>query len=81
LESGFVEAALMSPPHIFTAAKKGFHKLMDVGAMVEMPGGGLSAMVKTVQERPAETRRVIRALQVAKDEVRTKPKPVSPIAK
>jgi ABC-type nitrate/sulfonate/bicarbonate transport system substrate-binding protein len=81
LESGFVEAALMSPPHIFTAAKKGFHKLLDVGAMVEMPGGGLTAMVKTVQERPAETRRVIRALQVAKDEVRTKPKPVSPIAK
>jgi ABC-type nitrate/sulfonate/bicarbonate transport system substrate-binding protein len=77
LESGFVEAALMSPPHIFAAAKKGFNKLMDVGAMVEMPGGGLTAMVKTIQERPAETRRVIRALQVAKDEVRkSKPKTV-----
>jgi ABC-type nitrate/sulfonate/bicarbonate transport system substrate-binding protein len=70
LESGFVDAALMSPPHIFAAAKKGFNKVMDVGAMVEMPGGGLTAMVKTVQERPAEVRRVIRALQVAKDEVR-----------
>jgi ABC-type nitrate/sulfonate/bicarbonate transport system substrate-binding protein len=77
LESGFVDAALMSPPHIFAAAKKGFNKLMDVGAMVEMPGGGLTAMVKTIQERPAETRRVIRALQVAKDEVRkSKPKTV-----
>ena len=42
LESGFVDAALMSPPHIFAAAKKGFNKLMDVGAMVEMPGGGLT---------------------------------------
>src|SRR5262245_12466693 len=70
LESGFVEAALMSPPHIFAAAKKGYHKLLDVGAMVEMPGGGLTAMVKTIQDRPAEVRRVIRALQVAKDEVR-----------
>lgn len=77
LESGFVEAALMSPPHIFAAAKKGFNKLLDVGAMVEMPGGGLTAMVKTIQDRPAETRRVIRALQVAKDEVRkSKPKTV-----
>src|SRR4249919_3256428 len=77
LESGFVEAALMSPPHIFAAAKKGFNKLMDVGAMVEMPGGGLTAMVKTIQERPAETKRTIRALQVAKDEVRkSKPKTV-----
>ena len=27
LESGFVDAALMSPPHIFAAAKKGFNKL------------------------------------------------------
>lgn len=77
LESGFVDAALMSPPHIFAAAKKGFHKLIDVGAMVEMPGGGLTAMVKTVQDRPAEARRVIRALQIAKDEVRkSKPKTV-----
>lgn len=70
LESGFVEAALLSPPHIFAAAKKNFQKLMDVGAMVEMPGGGLTAMVKTIQERPNETKRVIRALQFAKDEVR-----------
>lgn len=77
LESGFVEAALLSPPHIFSAAKKNFQKLMDVGAMVEMPGGGLTAMVKTIQERPSETKRVIRALQVAKDEVRkSKPKTV-----
>lgn len=77
LESGFVEAALLSPPHIFSAAKKNFQKLMDVGAMVEMPGGGLTAMVKTIQERPSETKRVVRALQVAKDEVRkSKPKTV-----
>jgi ABC-type nitrate/sulfonate/bicarbonate transport system substrate-binding protein len=77
LESGFIEAALMSPPHTFTAAKKGFLKLLDVGALVEMPGGGVTAMIKTIQDRPAEVRRVIRALQVAKDEVRkSKPRTV-----
>ncbi|HWH77761.1 MAG TPA: ABC transporter substrate-binding protein, partial [Candidatus Binatus sp.] len=77
LESGFVDAALMSPPHIFAAAKKNFNKILDVGAMVEMPGGGLTAMVKTIQERPAEVRRVIRALQIAKDDVRkSKPRTV-----
>jgi ABC-type nitrate/sulfonate/bicarbonate transport system substrate-binding protein len=77
LESGFVEAALLSPPHTFAAARKGYQKVMDVGAMVEMPGGGLTTMVKTMQERPAEVKRVIRALQVAKDEVRkSKPKTV-----
>jgi hypothetical protein len=45
--------------------------------MVEMPGGGLTAMAKTIQERPTEARRVIRALQIAKDEVRkSKPRTV-----
>ena len=77
VESGFVEAALLSPPHTFSAARKGFNKLLDVGAMVEMPGGGLTTMVKTIQSRPAEVKRVIHALQVAKDEVRkSKPKTV-----
>ena len=77
MESGFVEAALLSPPHTFSAARKGFNKLLDVGAMVEMPGGGLTTMVKTIQSKPAEVRRVIHALQLAKDEVRKfKPKTV-----
>lgn len=77
VESGFVEAALLSPPHTFSAARKGFNKLLDVGAMVEMPGGGLTTLIKTIQSRPAEVKRVIHALQVAKDEVRkSKPKTV-----
>jgi ABC-type nitrate/sulfonate/bicarbonate transport system substrate-binding protein len=77
LESGFVDAALLSPPVTFGAAKKGYAKIMDVGAMVEMPGGGLTSMIKTIQSRPAEVKRVIHALQVAKDEVRkSKPKTV-----
>jgi len=70
LESNFVEGALVSPPVTFNAFKKGFNKLLDVGAMVEMPGGGLTALIKTIQSRPAEVKRVIHALQSAKDEVR-----------
>ena len=82
LESNFVEAALLSPPHTFSAARKGFNKLLDVGAMVEMPGGGLTTLVKTIQARPAEVKRVIHALQVAKDEVRkSKPKTVELIVR
>ena len=77
LESSFVEAALLSPPHTFSAARKGFNKLLDVGAMVEMPGGGLTTLIKTIQSRPSEVKRVIHALQLAKDEVRkSKPKTV-----
>jgi len=70
LESGYVDGAMLSPPVTLAAQKKGFNKILDVGAMVEMPGGGLTALVKTIQERPAETKRVIRSLQLAKDEIR-----------
>src|SRR5499427_4492464 len=70
LESGYVDAALLSPPVTFGAQKKGFNKVLDVGAMVEMPGGGLTTLVKTIQERPVETKRVIRSLQLAKEEIK-----------
>jgi len=82
LESGYVDAALLSPPVTFGAQKKGFNKVLDVGAMVDMPGGGLTALVKTIQERPGDTKRVIRALQSAKDEIRkSKPKTLDLIVK
>jgi ABC-type nitrate/sulfonate/bicarbonate transport system substrate-binding protein len=82
LESGYVDAALLSPPVTFEARKKGFYKILDVGSMVDMPGGGLTALVKTIQERPSETKRVIRSLQQAKDEIRkSKPKTLDLIIK
>ncbi|HWH76842.1 MAG TPA: hypothetical protein VNT76_05700 [Candidatus Binatus sp.] len=82
LESGYVDAAVLSPPVTFGAQKRGFNKVLDVGAMVEMPGGGLTALAKTIQERPVETKRVIRSLQMAKEEIRkAKPKTVELIIK
>jgi ABC-type nitrate/sulfonate/bicarbonate transport system substrate-binding protein len=82
LESGYVDAAMLSPPVTFGAQKKGFYKVLDVGAMVDMPGGGLTALVKTIQERPAVTKQVIRSLQSAKDEIRkSKPKTLDLIVK
>jgi hypothetical protein len=35
---------------------------LDVGAMVEMPGGGLTSLIKTVQSKPVEVKRIIHAL-------------------
>lgn len=82
LESGYVDAALLSPPVTFGAQKKGFYKVLDVGAMVDMPGGGLTTLVKTIQERPSETKRVIRSLQQAKEEIKkSKPKTLDLIVK
>ena len=82
LESGYVDAALLSPPVTLGAQKKGFYKVLDVGGMVDMPGGGLTTLAKTIQERPAETKRVIRSLQQAKDEIRkSEPKTLDLIVK
>jgi ABC-type nitrate/sulfonate/bicarbonate transport systems, periplasmic components len=70
LESGYVDAAMLSPPVTLGAQKKGFYKVLDIGAMVDMPGGGLTTLARTIQERPVETKRVIRSLQQAKDEIK-----------
>ena len=66
LESGSVEAAQLNPPFLYYAKRKGFRDLLDVGSHVKMPLGGLTTMVSTIQNRSAEMRRLIRAIQIAK---------------
>jgi ABC-type nitrate/sulfonate/bicarbonate transport system substrate-binding protein len=66
LDSGNVEAALLNPPLLYYAKRKGFRELLDIGAHVKMPLGGLTTMVSTIQNKSAELRRLIRAMQVAK---------------
>jgi len=70
LESGFVDAASLNPPTVFFAQRKGFHRVLDIGSLVEMPGGGLTTLIKTITSKPDEVRKVIRALQTAKDVIR-----------
>ena len=70
LESGFLDAASLNPPLLFLAQRKGFRSLLDIGSMVEMPGGGLTALTKDIKGKPDEVKRVIRALQTAKDAIR-----------
>lgn len=69
LESKFLDAASLNPPFMFYAQRQGFRKILDVGALVEMPSGGLTTMLKTIRARPDEVKRVIRALQLAKKEM------------
>ncbi len=69
LEAGTVDAALLSPPMLYFAKKKGFRDLLDVGSRVKMPLGGLTVMVSTLRSRPDEVKRVIRSLQTAKQEI------------
>lgn len=66
LESGSIDAALLNPPLLYYAKKKGFRELLDIGSHVKMPLGGLTTLVSTIQNRPAEMRRLMRAMQLAK---------------
>src|SRR5207302_1937937 len=55
LESGTVDAALLSPPMLYFARKKGFRELLDVGSRVSMPLGG--AYNNRQSERRVDARR------------------------
>ena len=69
LESGVVDAALLSPPYDFYAKKKGFREVLNAGSYARMPFGGLTVMTSTLRGRADEVKKVIRALQVAKQEM------------
>jgi len=51
---------------MFVAQRRGFVRLLDIGSLVEMASGGLTAMTKTIRARSDEVKRIIRALQLGK---------------
>ena len=82
LETGSVDAAMFSPPFDFYAKKKKFREVLDVGSRVKMPLGGLTTMLSTIRNRPDEVKRVLRSMQLAKQEVlRSKEKATALILK
>src|SRR5262245_18467828 len=66
LESGTIEAAQLNSPLNYHAKKKGFRELLDISAHVQMPLGGLTASMNSIQNRTTELKRVLRSLQTAK---------------
>ena len=78
LETGVIDAALLSPPYDFYAKKKGFREVLNAGSYARMPFGGLTTMISTMRSRPDELKKVIRALQIAKQEmIKSKEKTVA----
>lgn len=69
LETGVIDAALMSPPYDFYAKKKGFREVLNAGSYARMPFGGLTVMTSTLRSRSDEVKKVMRAMQVAKQEM------------
>jgi ABC-type nitrate/sulfonate/bicarbonate transport system substrate-binding protein len=78
LETGVIDAALLSPPYDFYAKKKGFREVLNAGSYARMPFGGLTTMISTMRNRSDELKKVIRALQIAKQEmIKSKEKTVA----
>ena len=67
LESKAVDAATVDPPLLFLVLKKGFSRILDLGSVVEMPVGGLTTMMKTLNSKSDQVVRIIKSLQEAKD--------------
>jgi len=67
MEAKSVDAMIVDPPVLFVLLKRGFSKVLDLGANVEMPVGGLTTLTKTLSAKPDQVRRVIKALQEAKE--------------
>ena len=61
LESGLVDASLLSVPENIIAAQKGYHELIFLGDIVTFPQNGFGASVQRIQQQPDEVYRMVRA--------------------
>src|SRR4029434_2644524 len=61
LESGLVDASLLSVPENIIAAQKGYHELIFLGDIVTFPQNGFGTSVQRIQQQPDEVYRMVRA--------------------
>jgi ABC-type nitrate/sulfonate/bicarbonate transport system substrate-binding protein len=61
LESGVVDASVLSVPENIIAQEKGFRELLFFGDIIELPQTGIGASDKKIRENPDEVYRMIRA--------------------
>jgi NitT/TauT family transport system substrate-binding protein len=62
LESGAVDAALLSVPENIVARDRGFNELLFLGDAVEFAQAGLGTTEKRIKENPDEVYRIVRAM-------------------
>jgi NitT/TauT family transport system substrate-binding protein len=61
LESGVVEASLLSVPENIIAQEKGYNELLFLGDVIEFPQNGFGTSEKRIRENPEEIYRMVRA--------------------
>jgi NitT/TauT family transport system substrate-binding protein len=61
LESGVVDASLLSVPENIIAHERGYNELLFLGDVVEFPQNGFGTSEKRIRENPDEVYRMVRA--------------------
>lgn len=62
LDSGVVDASLLSVPENIIALEKGYNELIFLGDVVEFPQNGFGTSEKRIRENPDEVYRMVRAI-------------------
>jgi len=81
LLTGKLDAAIVPPPFNFEAESKGFVRLITAADVFETSVSGLAVHVDTLRDKPAQVKRMLRALLKAQNFIRSnKPESVRVIA-
>ena len=62
LMAGSLQGAMLVPPFDGIMAKKGYKRLVSAADLLEYPQGGLATTEKKIKEKPAQAKRIIRAM-------------------
>jgi ABC-type nitrate/sulfonate/bicarbonate transport system substrate-binding protein len=71
LLSGKLDAAIVPPPFNFEAESKGFVRLMAAADVFETSVSGLALHVDTLRDKPAQVKKMLRALLKAQNFIRS----------
>jgi len=71
LAAGSLQGAMLVPPYDGIMARKGYRRLVSAVDLLEYPQGGIATTDKKLKEKPAQVKRIIRAMLQALNEIRS----------
>ena len=70
LDSGSIDAAMLTPPFNKLAAKRGFNELLSFNEIMNIPLGGVAVHTQKMKEKPDEIVKMIKAILKSVDYIR-----------
>jgi len=71
LAAGSLHGAMLVPPYDGLMARKGYRRLVSAVDLLEYPQGGIATTDKKLREKPAQVKRILRAMLQALNEIRS----------